>query len=276
MQLTGGRVGHRKMIEAMAVPAGPIWLCSGLGAVLGAMVGSFLGAVVVRLPAGRSIVNGRSACDSCGRVLAPIDLVPVLSYLALRGRCRTCRAPIDPWQFACEAGGAIIGAVPWLVAGSILHAAAAMLMGWVLLLLAVLDLRHFWLPHRVIAVLAGMAGLFAGVRSWEAGWNGAVLVPAIAGGMIGFAILWTVRIVYRRSRGRDGMGAADPLLLGAIGLWIGPLGVIEVLLGASILGIAAALALLLTARKVAADTPLPLGTLLAAAAWPLFLAQGFG
>ena len=82
----------------------PLWLAVVLATVLGAIVGSFLGAALVRLPRGESVVAGRSRCDGCGRALAPAELVPVLSYLALRGRCRACRARIDPWQFAAEAG----------------------------------------------------------------------------------------------------------------------------------------------------------------------------
>ncbi|MBS0562808.1 MAG: prepilin peptidase, partial [Proteobacteria bacterium] len=65
-------------------------------------VGSFLGVLIRRLPAGRPVVLGRSACDACGRTLSAADLVPLVSYLALGGRCRTCRAPIGPALPAIE------------------------------------------------------------------------------------------------------------------------------------------------------------------------------
>lgn len=254
----------------------PIWQSAALGALLGAIHGSFLGAVLLRAPQGRSIVHQRSACDSCGRRLSPLELVPVISFLALSGRCRTCRSRIDPWQFGCEVGGAFIGAVPWLVADSPVHAVGAMLLGWELLLLALLDLRHLWLPRRFVGALAGTGLVMLAFRSWELGWIAQPVCSGLLGGALGFALLAAVRLLYRRSRGREGMGAGDPSLLGAIGLWLGPLGVIEVLLGASLLGILAAAGLLLTGRKVESDTALPLGTCLAAAAWPLFLLQGFG
>jgi leader peptidase (prepilin peptidase)/N-methyltransferase len=74
-----------------------------LVAVLGALIGSFANVVVYRWPRGESVVTPRSRCPSCGRTLAPIDLVPVLSWLALRGRCRTCQAPISPRYARVEA-----------------------------------------------------------------------------------------------------------------------------------------------------------------------------
>lgn len=254
----------------------PLWQITLFCALLGAMHGSFLGAILVRAPLGRSIVSRSSACDSCGRDLRAAELVPVLSFIALRGKCRTCGARIDPWQFACEVGGMAIGALPWLVTGNPVHAVGAMVMGWELLLLALLDLRHMWLPQRIVGALAGTGAAVALFRSWELGWDTAPLVVAGSGAILGFAMLQAVRLVYRRVRGREGMGGGDPLLLGAIGLWVGPLGTVEVMLGASIAGILAAAALLLTGRKLASDTALPLGTFLAAAAWPLFLLQGFG
>jgi leader peptidase (prepilin peptidase)/N-methyltransferase len=252
------------------------WQLALAGALLGAIIGSFLGAVLVRLPAGRSVVTGRSACDSCGRTLLPADLVPIASYLLLRGRCRGCGARIDPWQFVCETGGAVLGGLPWLVIAEPVQAGAAMAFGWLLLLLALLDVRHFWLPARLVAALAAVGGAFVAARSWLAGGDPGPLVAATSGAALGFAILAIARIAYRRLRGREGMGGGDPLLLGAIGIWLGPLGVIETLLGASLAGIVVAVALLLTGRQVESDTALPLGTALAAVAWPLFVLQGFG
>ena len=81
-----------------------------LGA-LGAIAGSFIAALVIRWPAGRSVLVGRSACDGCGRVLGPVELVPLLSALWLRGRCRSCGASIDPRHWQIELAAVVIGAV---------------------------------------------------------------------------------------------------------------------------------------------------------------------
>lgn len=254
----------------------PGWALALAGAVLGAIIGSFLGAALVRLPEGRSVVSGRSRCDSCGRQLSPLELVPVVSFLAQRGACRNCGARIDRWQFAAELGGALVGALPWLVARDALVAAAAMVLGWQLLLLAMLDLRHLWLPRRLVGLLAATG--FAAVL--VAGWLGSQMTArvgvSLAGGALGWALLAAAALLYRRARGAEGMGRGDPPLLGAIGLWLGPLGVVEVLLGASLAGLGAAAAMMAMKREVRGDTALPLGTCLAVAAWPLFVLQGFG
>src|SRR5690606_500449 len=76
---------------------------------VGLIVGSFIGLASLRLPQGRDVVRARSRCDGCGRRLGPVDLVPVLSWLASRGRCRTCAAPIPlrypVIELACAALG---------------------------------------------------------------------------------------------------------------------------------------------------------------------------
>jgi leader peptidase (prepilin peptidase)/N-methyltransferase len=110
-------------------------------------------------------------------------------------------------------------------------------------------------------------------------WQDANLLPlsyALAGGALGFGMLWAVALGYRIVRGREGMGGGDPPLLGAVGLWLGPMGVIGAVIGASLIGLAAALVMLLLRRPVAADTELPLGTLMAAAGWAIFLLGGWG
>ncbi|MFN3423162.1 MAG: prepilin peptidase [Novosphingobium meiothermophilum] len=252
----------------------PLWTVVAAAAVLGAIIGSFLGAALVRLPMGRSVVVGRSACDGCGRTLSVWELVPVLSFAVLRGKCRTCDARIGGWQIACELGGAgvAMGAVAFAAPGEVL---AAMLLGWQLLLLGLLDLRHLWLP-RVLTGLLALSGLaVAAARAWFAQGIGP-LVHAAAGGILGFAFLWLLARAYERVRGRTGMGAGDPPLLGAIGLWVGPLDVVQTMLGASVAGLLAAIVMLVSKRSIAPDTALPLGTCLAVTAWPLFLMQGAG
>lgn len=250
---------------------GAVLLLAGAG-LLGAIIGSFLGAALHRLPEERSVVTGRSACDSCGTALTVIELVPVLSWLAQRGRCRTCGSPIGVWQLGAELGAAAIavGAVLFAQPGTVL---AAMVLGWQLLLLALLDARHLWLPRVLTGALAASGLAVAVARAFVLQDKEPVLL-ALAGGVLGFGTLWLVAAAYRRKRGRDGMGGGDPPLLGAIGLWLGPLGVVHTVLGGSLAGIAAALAIFLAGRKLSADSVLPLGTCLALAAWPLFLWAG--
>ncbi|MEI6642239.1 MAG: prepilin peptidase [Novosphingobium sp.] len=239
-------------------------------AVLGAVIGSFIGATLVRLPEGRSVLTGRSACDGCGKALTPAELIPVVSWVVQGGKCRACGSAINRWQLAAELGGALIGAVAM---GLSPFPVWAMLLGWQLLLLALLDLGHMWLPRKLSALLAASGALFALVMT---SWTGDVmiLVQSMVGGVFGFATLWLLGQGYLAWRGREGLGGGDPPLLGAIGLWLGPLGVIHTLLVASLGGLAVAAVLHRVGRRIAPDTMLPLGTLLAAAAWPVYLWQG--
>jgi len=249
----------------------PAWAAVLLGGVLGVLIGSFIGAALVRLPEGRSVLRGRSSCDSCGARLGPFELVPLLSFIMQRGCCRHCGAAIDPWQTAAEAGGALVGVAAVLVAGDAWAMLWAALLGWQLLLLALLDLRHFWLPNRLVALLA-LSGLAHGL--WLYGTGADLLYEVLVGGALGFSGLTVVALTYRALRGRDGLGAGDAKLLGAIGLWIGPAGVIATLLGGSLVAILGAVGLLVAGRRVGAHTALPLGSALALAGWVVALLSG--
>ncbi len=127
-----------------------------LAAIPGAVIGSFLGTVVERLPRGLSPLRGRSACDHCGRPLDPAELVPVVSWIVQHGRCRSCGGSIGSWQLLAEIASMIIA----MVAVGLWNGASALLVavfGWQLLVLALLDARFLWLP-RGLMIFLGMTG----------------------------------------------------------------------------------------------------------------------
>lgn len=227
-----------------------------LGAVFGAIVGSFLATLVIRMPQGEQALTGRSRCDHCRRALGPLDLVPIVSRLVLRGTCRGCGARIDPTHGQVEFCAAIVGALAIGLSPTPSGLALA-LFGWLLLPLAWLDWRHFWLPDRLVLPLA-IGGLALG------GLLGPALIDRIIGGIAGWAVLGLLSLAYRRARGREGLGQGDPKLLGAIGLWLGWMPLAPILALAAALGLAAALK-----RGLSATDSLPFGTMLAAAAWPI-------
>lgn len=242
----------------------PLALAATLGGVLGLVIGSFLATVLIRWPARRSVVGGRSACDACGATLGAIELVPLLSWLVRRGRCRRCGAAIDPRHVAIELAAALIGMVAALAHPLPLALVTAML-GWWLLLIASLDLEHQWLPDLLTLPLLAL-GLLAG---W-AGF-GPPLAERAIGAAIGWAALAAIAFLYRRLRGREGMGGGDPKMFGAIGAWLGAWNLPAILLAAGLLGLAAVLAMRLRGQAVSATSRLPLGTLMALAAWPAWL-----
>jgi len=235
-----------------------------IGAGAGLIAGSFLAAALLRWPGGGSVVRGRSRCDGCGAALRASELVPVLSFLVQRGRCRRCGARIDSRHLAMELAAAAIGAMALAAHGWPLGVVTALL-GWWLLLAAALDAEHLWLPDRLTLPLIpiGLAVAWAGL--------GPPLAERAAGAAIGFAVLALIACAYRQVRKRDGLGGGDPKLFAAIGAWVGALQLPAILLGAGLLGLAAVLAMRLRGREVTATTRLPLGALMAVSAWPVWL-----
>jgi leader peptidase (prepilin peptidase)/N-methyltransferase len=235
-----------------------------IGAGLGLIAGSFVAAASLRWPQGRAVVRGRSACDSCAAPLGPFELIPLLSWAVQRGRCRRCRARVDPRHPAIELAAAMLGAVALAAHPGPLGLVTALL-GWWLLLIAILDLEHQWLPDRLTLPLIPL-GLLA---AW-AGF-GPPLPERALGAAAGWAALFLIAWLYRRLRGREGMGGGDPRMLGAIGAWVGVWQLPAILLGAGLLGLAAVVAMRLRGEAVTATSRLPLGTLMALAAWPVWL-----
>lgn len=244
----------------------PAILFPALGFVLGAIVGSFLATVLIRWPRGESVVTGRSRCDSCQARLSSAQMIPILSYLVARGRCRHCGAAIDSRHLTVELAAAGIGLValaahPIPLALGIVTA----LLGFWLLLIALLDLEHHWLPDRLTLPLIPL-GLLAAALGF-----GPSLLDRLLGAAFGWGALALIALAYRRLRGREGMGGGDPKLLGGIGAWLGVYALPFVLLGAGMLGLAAVLLMLARGESVARTSRLPLGTLMAVASWPIWL-----
>lgn len=231
--------------------------------VLGLIFGSFIATVALRWPEGRSALRGRSECDSCHRVLRAHELVPLFSYALQRGRCRACGGAIHPGHPGVEIAGALVGVAAGLVAPG-WEGVAGAVFGWLLLALAALDLAAFWLPNILTGLLA-VTGIVDGLF-FDPGWPDRIL-----GGLLGFGLLYLVAFTYAHVRGREGLGGGDPKMFGGIGLWLGATMLAPVLLAASLIGLAAALAIRISGRKMEMTSRLPLGTLLAVAAFPAWL-----
>lgn len=231
------------------------------GGIAGAIAGSFFATLILRWPEGRSIVRGRSACDGCGRVLGPADLVPLLSAAMHAGRCRSCGTAIDPLHSRVEASCAIIGALAWGIMPG-LGGLAWALLGWLLLTLALLDWRHLWLPDALTFPLVFL-GLTLGL--WA---TSTPLADRLIGSVAGYLSLLTVAVGYRFARGREGLGLGDAKLLGALGAWFGWQALPFILLMAAALGLLTVVASAAAGRRIDRTTRVPLGTCLALAAAP--------
>lgn len=247
-----------------ALPFGTGILLAGL---IGLILGSFVATLVLRWPAGRSVL-GRSQCDGCGRALGALDLVPLLSSVATRGRCRICDRPIDPFHGRVELGSALIG----MIALALLPGTAGWLwalFGWLLLPLALLDARHFWLPDR-LNLLLGIVGLLIAGPMLDTS-----LIDRWVGAVVCGLTLAAVAQFYRRVRLKDAMGGGDPKLVAAIGAWLGWQALPLMLLLASLGGIIWALAAQRKGDQPLGEQRIPFGAFACTAAfvavplWPL-------
>lgn len=240
----------------------------------GPAVGSFLGVLADRLPRGEPVGLQRSACRSCGRVLRPAELIPLVSFPLCGGRCRGCGAAIPPWLLYLEIAAGGLGMLAVLRGGGPAEMALMALILWTLLGLAACDLLWFRLPDPLTAALLGLALLRAGI-------DGDGLGPALVGALCGSGAFWALRAGYRALRGREGMGLGDVKLMAGIGALAGLRELPLVVLLAALAALAAGLVSALAARRrtePAGESPLaghalPFGAALAAAAagWLLVL-----
>ena len=224
--------------------------------VFGAAVGSFLNVVIYRLPREKSLVRPRSACPACGALIRWFDNIPVLSWLALRGRCRSCGAPISvryPLVEVAAGAFAVLAVWRW---GFSLTAAEVVVFAWISLVLGLIDLDFQILPDVLTypSILLGLTASWFGGYTW---WLDSVL-----GAVIGAALPTTVIVLYRLLRGVEGMGWGDVKYLAAIGSVVGLQGCVGVLVVAASLGAAVGIGLILSGRG-SGKTALPFGTFLA-------------
>lgn len=238
-----------------------VWLAA---IVVAPFIGSFLGVLAQRLPERRPVAWSRSSCDSCGHVLAASDLVPLASYLALRGRCRYCHDAIGWSALGMELGALAVAVwAGFYTSGWVL--AASCVLGWLLLLLAVIDWRVQLLPDALtlpLLVLGFVAVFLVAPQSWPDHAIGAVA---------GFVFLALAAWAYRSLRGREGLGLGDAKLLAALGAWVAWQGLPSILLLGSILGLAFALARATAGHGLKLSDRLPFGVFLAAAGWLVWL-----
>jgi len=270
-----------------------------LAGLLGLAFGSFLNVCLSRWPAGESVVRPGSHCRSCGRTLAWWENIPLLSWLALRGRCRTCQATIS-WRY--PAVELAVGAL-WAIAAcrsiSVIAltdipasltweeatiALGVMFFAWVLVALAFLDAEHLWLPDWLTlpAIALGVVfktalaslGSFLPSSSnpnlvlldcWDCISPGRAALMSIACAALAALLILLIRWIYKLIRKREGIGLGDAKLMAMLGAWLGLQGALL----ASALGVVlgAVVAVILLASRRRTEEPLsamklPLGTFL--------------
>lgn len=202
-------------------------ICILLVPVLGLCFGSFLNVVIYRLPRRESVIKGRSHCPACGKVLVWYDLVPVLSYLVLRGRCRYCQTPVSFRYPLVELATAAVFSVLFYHFGLTLVFAKYFFLACVLIAAAFIDLEHYFIPDWL--VLTGfLGGVFLSFLARD-GWFWSSLLGALVTG----CFLFFVAVISK-----GGIGGGDIKLGTVVGLFLGwPLGPLSIFLGICIGGL---------------------------------------
>lgn len=216
-------------------------------------------------PTPPDLVFTASHCPHCKHPLSPLDNIPLLSWLALRGRCRYCGASIS-WQYPLvEALTALASAVIAWKTGFGWELAPALVFTWVLIAASGIDVRTQLLPDQLTLPLMWL-GLLLSLLPLRVD-----AATAIVGAAIGYLCLWAVYWLFKLMTGKEGMGYGDFKLLAALGAWMGPLALLPTVLLSSLIGaIVGGTVLALQGRD--RGTPIPFGPFIAAAGWAWYVA----
>lgn len=228
------------------------WEGTNIFFLLGVVVGSFLNVCIYRIPRGESVVFPPSRCPSCGHRLAPLDLVPVLSFIWLKGRCRYCGQRISPRYPLVELGTGLAFELLYRTSGLGPGLVARLVLVSALLVVALIDIQHYRIPNEIVVFLA-LAGVALNFWTRELSWWQVLGGAAVGGGILGaLALLF-----------RGGMGEGDVKLAAATGLFLGPAPQALAIFLAAVLGSLVGGVLILTGRKKRRD-PIPFAPFLAA------------
>lgn len=265
-----------------------------LTGILGLLVGSFLNVVVYRLPvmlkrqwkaecaaflaaetsakpageheAGENsgapfnLLVPRSRCPHCGHLISALENIPVLSYLALRGRCRECGTAISLRYPVVEIVSALLAVVAAWHFGVGWQALGAILLSWALLCLTLIDYDTQYLPDNITLPFLWLGLLF--------NLNG-VFVPlssAVIGAVAGYLVLWIIYQIFRLLTGKEGMGYGDFKLLAMLGAWLGWQALPAIIILSSLVGSVVGIGLIVLRRQQRSQ-PIPFGPYLAIAGW---------
>lgn len=225
--------------------------------VFGLLFGSFLNAVIYRLPLGESIMRP-SQCPACDRPIRWYHNVPVFGWLALRGRCPDCNGRISARYPLVELAGGLVLAGAVAAWGLSISAFSVTVFGYMMIVLAMIDVDHRILPN-VITLPGAVVGLVLSYFDPRVTW-----IDAAIGAFLGGGLLYGVAWAYLKARGREGMGMGDVKMMLLVGAFLGWRGALMTIFIGSLLGSIVGVALIRFASKEW-EYALPFGTFLAAA-----------
>lgn len=259
----------------------PAWVA--LAGIFGLLIGSFLNVVIHRVPKmlenemrhecacidlpvdaeppalpRYNLVVPRSACPSCGHMISALENIPVLSWLALRGRCRHCKTPISPRYPLVESLTAVLSILVVWHFGVTLAAVGGLILTWYLIALFFIDADTYLLPDSLTLPLVWLGLLFNISATYVP------LSDAVIGAVAGYLALWSVFWLFKLVTGKEGMGYGDFKLLAALGAWLGWQALPAIILLSSVAGAVLGIVMIVLARH-GWGKPMPFGPYLALA-----------
>ncbi len=259
-----------------------------IAAALGLIIGSFLNVVIHRTPIvlmrdwqrdcqnliGQAesatthekfnLVTPRSRCPHCGHAITALENIPVISYLWLRGKCSACRKPISLRYPFVEIFSATLAAVTAWHFGFNAAGAAAVILTWLLIALAFIDIDHQILPDVMVLPFLWIGLLLNYFNVFT------TLPDAVIGAIAGYLSLWIVFHVFKLITGKEGMGYGDFKLFAMFGAWLGWQSLPLIILLSSFIGALIGISLIVFQGRARAQ-PIPFGPYLAAAGWVAML-----
>ena len=251
--------------------------------VFGSLIGSFLNVVIYRLPVMMqrewrsdclefleqpadteqerfNLSVPRSRCGNCGHQITALENIPIVSYLALGGKCADCKISISPQYPLVELFTALISVIVGWHFGVSLQALAALLLSWCLIAASGIDIGHKLLPDSITLPLLWLGLLLSMFDVFVS------LEDSVIGAMAGYMFLWSVFMLFKLITGKEGMGYGDFKLLAMLGAWLGWKPLLVVILTSSLVG--AIVGISMIALKITQrGTQIPFGPYLAAAGW---------
>lgn len=209
-------------------------------------------------------MTGRSKCRSCETTLGMVDLIPLFSWFYLRGRCRYCGASVSA-QYIIMEWSVLLIFIWCLLVLPLDYLWAGCLLGWVLLTLSAIDLRSYRLPDFLTLPLIVVGIAINSITMPE------LAIHFVIGAMVGYALFALATFIYRRIRGREGLGIGDAKLLAAAGAWVGWQGLPSVIMIAALTGIIVVLIWGWKRKTVISTVKIPFGPFLSFSFWIVWL-----
>lgn len=243
------------MSEFLIANADSVWI-SGAVFILGLIFGSFFNVCIYRLPLELSVAKGRSFCPSCQGLIPWFANIPVASYLALRGKCRTCEAKISLQYPLVELTTGLLFVLLWRFFGPSWHFISYVTFCSALLVITIIDLHHRIIPDE-ISLSGIVVGFLFVFPTGDISWSDSLLGILLGGGVF-LLIAWT----YEKMTKQEGLGGGDIKLLAMIGAWLGYQSLLTVILVSSCVGSVVGILTMLIQKKDM-KTAIPFGPFLA-------------